>query len=64
MLSKLDPILLDESGVATHLRISRSLLRKWRRTNQGPPFLKLGKAVRYDSQAIDSWLRAQTRNAA
>ena len=39
--------ILTEREAARRLRVSVSLLRKWRRSLGGPPFLKLGAAVRY-----------------
>lgn len=55
--------LVSESAVAKQLSISRSLLRKWRRTGYGPNWVKLGgKCVRYEASHISEWLKRQTRN--
>ncbi len=52
--------LLDEIIVAAMLRVSRSLLRKWRMRKEGPPFLRLeGGCIRYRPEDLDSWLGAQ-----
>jgi hypothetical protein len=53
---------LSEDIVATRLDISRSLVRKWRRNRQGPPFVKFGACVRYDAGALADWIRGQTQD--
>jgi predicted DNA-binding transcriptional regulator AlpA len=47
---------LNEKALAQRLSISISLLRKWRRTRQGPPWVKLGRAVRYSAAELVIWL--------
>jgi predicted DNA-binding transcriptional regulator AlpA len=49
--------LLDEAAIASKLKISRSLVRKWRRNKEGPPFFKLGKSVRYAAEDLAEWLQ-------
>lgn len=56
--------LLTDPEAATYLGMSISFLRQGRmegrRANRspGPPFIKLGKAIRYDIQDLDAWLSA------
>lgn len=56
--------LLTDPEAATYLGVSISFLRQGRmegrRANRspGPPFIKLGKAIRYDIQDLDAWLSA------
>jgi len=50
---------LDTYGAAQHLGLSKSTLEKKRVYGDGPPFLKLGKAVRYRVQDLDAWLAAR-----
>lgn len=38
------------------LGIPEKTLRDWRLKNYGPPFLKLGKHVRYDPVAVRAWV--------
>jgi len=54
--------LLRERDVALCLNVSLHLLRKWRRTKKGPPWLKLGRAVRYSDVELQRWL--STKSAA
>jgi len=62
--------LLTDYEAATYLGLSLSLLRQGRmegrRANRcaGPPFIKLGKAIRYDLQDLDAWLAANRREVA
>lgn len=35
--------------------ISESTLEKWRVTGHGPPFLKLGRLVRYSRSDLEAW---------
>jgi len=35
-------------------------LQRWRTTGEGPQYIKLGKDVRYQRSAIQSWLRDRT----
>lgn len=54
--------LLREDAAAVYLDISVSFLRKGRMegTRKGktppPPFIKIGKAIRYRVEDLDSWL--------
>jgi predicted DNA-binding transcriptional regulator AlpA len=51
---------LDERQVAELINISVSLLRKWRRLQDGPPWVKLGRVVRYLETDLRAWLEART----
>lgn len=48
--------LLDEHEVAANLRLSVATMRRWRLLNRGPKWLKLGSAVRYRPEDIDSYI--------
>jgi predicted DNA-binding transcriptional regulator AlpA len=56
--------LLTDPEAAAYLGMSISFLRQGRmegrRANRspGPPFIKLGKAIRYDIEDLDAWLSA------
>jgi predicted DNA-binding transcriptional regulator AlpA len=52
-----DMQLLNEAELASRLKISRSLARKWRRNKEGPPFVKLGKSVRYAAEDLAEWVQ-------
>ena len=49
-------------GAAIYLDLTKSTLEAWRCRGNGPPFLKLGKAVRYRKQDLDAFIEARIRN--
>lgn len=44
---------------ADYLNISPATLETWRCRGGGPPFRKLGRAVRYLKTDVDEWLAEQ-----
>ena len=58
---------LNETQAARYLGMSRSFLRRSRTfagpfsTTSGPPFLKIGRSVRYLVEDLDGWLEAHRR---
>jgi predicted DNA-binding transcriptional regulator AlpA len=57
-----DP-LLHPTEVAKMLSVSLSWLAKARLNGSGPPFVKVGRAVRYLRSAVLDWIRARTRTS-
>lgn len=59
---------IDEKQAAKYLGISLSKLRQVRLYGQGihqmhcPPFLQLGRNIRYRIADLDRWLDEQTKN--
>jgi predicted DNA-binding transcriptional regulator AlpA len=53
----------DTRGVSAHTGLSASLFEKLRVIGGGPPFIKVGKAVRYKLADVDTWLAEQTRRS-
>lgn len=56
------PNLVTTAEAATLLTLSSRTLENWRARKQGPPWRKLGTAVRYDTEDLEKWLEesAQT----
>ena len=52
--------LLSEQEVAEELGLAVTTLRRWRWARRGLPFLKIGRAVRYDPKDVAA-LRANGR---
>jgi excisionase family DNA binding protein len=52
---------LTEIEAAEILNVSPRTLQQWRVKGGGPPFLKLGSAVRYDPDALEAWTQTRTR---
>lgn len=56
--------LLVEVHAAKLLAVSTRTLQAWRRKNFGPPFVRLGRGIRYRRTDLLSWVAAQVRSAA
>jgi predicted DNA-binding transcriptional regulator AlpA len=50
---------LRTPAAAEYLGYSESTLEKKRLTGDGPPFIRLGRAVVYDTRDLDAWLAAR-----
>lgn len=55
--------LLTVRDAAKVLRLSESWLAKARMRGEGPPFMKIGRSVRYAQGALRDWLQDQTRRS-
>src|SRR5207245_526711 len=53
-------IALTEREAATAIKVSVSLLHKCRRNSGGPPYVGLGRLVRYRLEDLQAWLAART----
>jgi excisionase family DNA binding protein len=49
--------LLNVHEIAEWLGVSRGTLDYWRHVHKGPPFLKVGGAVRYRPSEVAAWVR-------
>lgn len=54
---------LSTRQAAQYLGLAESTLEKARLTGEGAPFLKLGRAVRYDRADLDAWLADRRRTS-
>lgn len=54
-------ILLTPKQAARLLNLSVSWLAKRRLAGDGPPYVKLGGAVRYSESSLQQWMKAQQR---
>jgi predicted DNA-binding transcriptional regulator AlpA len=57
----LGDVLLDPSEVAEFLKVSLSWLAKARAANDGPPFVRIGRCIRYSKAALLRWLKSRER---
>jgi hypothetical protein len=57
-----DPLLRD-IDVAAILCVSPRTLQGWRLVGIGPPFVKMGRVVRYKRQDLTAWIDASTVSA-
>ena len=54
-------VLLEPKETAAFLKVSLSWLAKARATNEGPPFMRIGRCVRYSKAALLRWLKSRER---
>jgi predicted DNA-binding transcriptional regulator AlpA len=54
-------ILLTPKQTARQLNLSVSWLAKRRLAGDGPPYVKLGGAVRYVETSVQQWMKSQQR---
>lgn len=52
-------MILDTKETAARVRLSKPTLERLRLTGNGPPFVKLGRAVRYRATDVDDWLASR-----
>jgi predicted DNA-binding transcriptional regulator AlpA len=55
--------LVTQEQLAERWNISPSTLAKARVSGDGPPFLKLGRSVRYDVAEAEQWLEDKRRSS-
>jgi predicted DNA-binding transcriptional regulator AlpA len=53
--------LLTAKEAARFLRVSPSWLAKARMRGDGPPYVKLGRSIRYGEDAVVQWTKSRTR---
>ena len=53
-------ILLTEVAAADILCVSIRTLQAWRVRGDGPPFVKVGRAVRYRRNDLETWVEGRT----
>jgi excisionase family DNA binding protein len=55
------PVLLTPQEAARLLKVSLSWLAKARMRGDGPPYMKLGRSIRYTETALLQWMKFQQR---
>jgi predicted DNA-binding transcriptional regulator AlpA len=53
--------MLRTEGAARYVGLTASTLEKKRLNGSGPAYLKLGRAVAYDTRDLDEWLASHRR---
>lgn len=53
------PAFKTQAEIAELLQVPERTLEDWRLTHHGPPYLKLGRHVRYDLLDVVAWAREQ-----
>ena len=55
--TQVTPTFLTQHELSELLRLPERTLEDWRLTHTGPPYLKLGRPVRYDVQDVLVWVQ-------
>lgn len=55
--------LINEREAATLLHLSVKCLQGWRVRGGGPPFVKLGRSVRYEVPALEAFVQEAVRRS-
>jgi excisionase family DNA binding protein len=53
--------LLTPKEAADLLRVSRSWLAKARMRGDGPPYIRIGRSIRYSEAALHQWMKSRQR---
>ncbi len=54
--------LLDEAEAARILHCTRSALRRWRLERRGPPFVRIGRLIRYRPSDLEEFIERNVVN--
>jgi len=57
------PILVDEKAMAAQLGVQTKTCQMWRLRGYGPPFIKVGRLVKYLESDIQAWIESQRRQS-
>ena len=57
------PVLLTPKEAAHRLKLSVSWLAKARMRGDGPPYIRIGRAIRYSEPALLQWMESNTRTS-
>jgi predicted DNA-binding transcriptional regulator AlpA len=55
------PTLLNSPEAARLLKVSLSWLAKARMNGDGPPYIRVGRCIRYSEAALLQWLKSRQR---
>jgi predicted DNA-binding transcriptional regulator AlpA len=57
------PVLLTPKETAQRLKVSLSWLAKARLRGDGPPYIKVGRSIRYPEPGLLQWMKSRTRTS-
>jgi predicted DNA-binding transcriptional regulator AlpA len=60
-LSTAIPVLLTPKEAARLLKFSLSWLAKARMRGDGPPYIRIGRSIRYTEAAVMQWMKSRQR---
>jgi len=51
--------LRDTHSAADRIGVGFNTLEKWRVKGEGPPFIRVGRLVKYSDEDVDQWLASR-----
>jgi hypothetical protein len=51
---------VNTEELAAHLDVAEQTLCHWRCRREGPPFIKVGRRIRYRVSDVEDWLKGRT----
>jgi predicted DNA-binding transcriptional regulator AlpA len=60
-MKSIQVVLLTAKDAAAVLKLSLSWLAKARMRGDGPPYIKIGKSIRYSDAALLQWMQSRQR---
>ena len=54
-------VLLEPNEAAAFLKVSLSWLAKARMRGDGPPYMRIGRSIRYSEAALIQWMKGRQR---
>jgi predicted DNA-binding transcriptional regulator AlpA len=57
------PTLMSAKDAAATLKVSLSWLAKARMRGDGPPYIKIGRSIRYAEAALIQWMKSRQRSS-
>lgn len=52
--------MINTNQLAEKLKVSPSSINKWRKTGDGPPYIRYGRKVMYRLEDVEQWLSERT----
>ena len=56
-------VLLEPNEAAAFLKVSLSWLAKARMRGDGPPYIRIGRSIRYTEAALMQWMKSRQRTS-
>jgi excisionase family DNA binding protein len=58
-----DDVLHEENVIAKQLKCDVKTLQAWRSRGGGPPFVKVGRLVRYRAEDVKAWVESRRKRS-
>jgi predicted DNA-binding transcriptional regulator AlpA len=52
--------LMNEQAVAKQLNCQIKTMQAWRNRGGGPPFVRVGRLIRYSPDSVAEWIKSRT----